>query len=252
MPFNNKSAPAAQVDITPGSALDSTRSQVITSLRAISVRGDRLWAEDAPGMDVSTLLQAGASYHLHAIYRATDGAVSGLMSGSALNPILPLGWTHFRRLHGLCTDASGYILTGRYVNDWFSYDVPQVPFYRDYLGVITPITGFSMQYASLIDMVVPKGVKVISRALHISYHDTGVQGWLFTKDPDTGGTQTMVNDPLYGKLFRFPDVTHQGVLPGIEMEDWTDAMGRLQFMDSAGLGARLTLKQRGWRDLRAE
>jgi hypothetical protein len=138
----------------------------------------------APGNDVGMLDQgviaANAGYWTHLIFNPTTQASDILASLSADNPLLPAGFTKSARLPcGFMTDASSFIYPGIWYADG-SLELKQGP---------TVAANRSLQFASLLFLRVPIGVKLRAKCLVTVTNDVDAGNpafYFILRDPDLG------------------------------------------------------------------
>lgn len=77
----------------------------------------------AGGLDAAESLAASTWYYIYFIYNPTTGDVAALASLSANSPTLPSGYTYFRRMGALRTDATAnkYPLAGTQCDDIWGF-----------------------------------------------------------------------------------------------------------------------------------
>lgn len=95
---NNATDAVNDIDIAPGTCVDSTNTVSITLTASLTKRLDALWAagNNQGGLDTGTF--PTGTYHVFAIKNPTTGAVDALFSLSPTAPTLPTGYTAFRRI----------------------------------------------------------------------------------------------------------------------------------------------------------
>lgn len=119
---NNTTTPNTDIDFSGGvfNYSDGT-GQAVASALTKRLQSSGAWSAGAGGNLLTTGARANSStYHLYAIYNPTTG-VSDYMallgvSGTAPDPtsVLPSGYTKFKLICSILTDASGNIRTGKY------------------------------------------------------------------------------------------------------------------------------------------
>ena len=96
---NNAGAPAAKIDVAAGLAADSANAVMISAAAATI----NCAATGANGLDAGALA-ANSWYHAFAIARP-DGTAAFLASSSPAAPLLPAGYSAFRRIGSFRTRA---------------------------------------------------------------------------------------------------------------------------------------------------
>lgn len=147
---NNAADPDNDIDIAPGEAADSTGTHLLRLTSTLTKRLDATWAEGdgEGGLDTGSKA-ADTTYHVHLIRKDADGTVDALFSASADSPVLPSGWSAFRRIFSVLTDADGDIRAFTQVGDrvvWREWT-------QDAAASFTNV-------ASLVTVTVPQGISV--------------------------------------------------------------------------------------------
>lgn len=115
------------IDIAAGECRDSTHTANIVLASSMTKQLDASWASGnfAGGLDGGEV-QADTWYHVFVIKNPTSAAVDVLFSTSATAPTLPNGYTKFRRLGSVRTDASANILAFKQYGNKFIWVDPPV------------------------------------------------------------------------------------------------------------------------------
>lgn len=105
----NGTTPYTDLDITQGMGQSSTNTQVIRTSTTFTKRMSTAWAAGTGNgaLDTGTFA-ASTTYYLFVIAK-TDGTTDFLASTSSTNPLLPTGYTVFRRVGIFTTDGSTHI-----------------------------------------------------------------------------------------------------------------------------------------------
>lgn len=109
---NNVSAPNTTVDVGAGSARNSLNTldiNLAATLRGI-LQASGAWAAGDNQNKLDTGAKAiNSTYHVFVIRKTSDGTGDILFSLSATAPTVPSGYSGFRRISRIATDASGNI-----------------------------------------------------------------------------------------------------------------------------------------------
>jgi hypothetical protein len=225
---NNPTYPDTKVDVGPGTIPDTTGAYDLTLASGVTADLGDTWANGG-NLDQGSLA-ANSSYHIHLISKDSDGSIGVLASASAVNPIIPAGYTARRRLGAVVTDGSGNIRPFRQAGRWFHYNGDPV---QD-VGVSGAEANGS---ATLRTMSVPTGIKVWAQ-LSLSFFGTSAGGYLIVRDPDLGVPAVAGSN---GDYFRKTDSN------ATDGYCWTNTAGQVYTADT---GSSPTLKAwtRGWYD----
>ena len=139
----------------------------------------------ASALDGGTTLAINAGYHVFVTKNPTTGDVKPLWSLSAVNPMMPPGYTQRRIIGGFLTDASGNIRKGLWRGDGsfdLSIGLPWI------MSLNVSETPYGNPFG-LYTLPVPQGLKIKARVTVVAW-DTGDAGspgfYVILKDPDTG------------------------------------------------------------------
>lgn len=127
---NAPAAPTTKITISAGLTRDSTNTAGMTRATPITKDLTAAWAsgDGAGGRDTGALA-AGQTWHVHLILNPTSGVVDALFSQSPTAPVLPAGFTKFRRLGAVLTDvAATTIQLFEQVGDFFRLKTRSVDF----------------------------------------------------------------------------------------------------------------------------
>lgn len=115
------------IDIAAGECRDSTHTANIVLASSMTKQLDASWAagDFKGGLDGGEV-QADTWYHVFVIKNPTSAAVDVLFSTSATAPTLPNGYTKFRRIGSVRTDASANILAFKQYGNKFIWVDPPV------------------------------------------------------------------------------------------------------------------------------
>jgi len=123
--INSVTDPNSHIVITVGSAATSDNAELVQLTSPLSKSLNATWVagDDNGGLDTG-VKQVKKGYHVFAILNPTTKVTDGLYSLSAANPVLPSGYTKFRRLGTVLTDGSGNIVLFHQIGCWFYLRVP--------------------------------------------------------------------------------------------------------------------------------
>ena len=122
------------IDVAAGSATDSTNTYSIPLASAFSkaIQGSGSWTAGTANNGLDTGARAASTwYHVYLIRKDADGTGDVLFSTSVSSPSLPAGYSTFRRVGSVRTNASTNIIAFTQTGDEFiwstaSYDVQGV------------------------------------------------------------------------------------------------------------------------------
>ena len=120
---NNATTPNTDIDISAGTCQSSANTQAIIITGTLTKRASTAWsAGTGNGMLDTGSIATSTWYHIFAIAKA-NGTSDILASTSSANPLLPTGYTVFRRIGSIKTDSSGHIILFSQKGDYFMYNV---------------------------------------------------------------------------------------------------------------------------------
>src|SRR4029077_556597 len=170
---NNPVDQVNDIDIQDGECRDSTNTVDMVLPFGMTKRIDLPWAAgtDQGGLDATGTL-ANLSYHIFVIKNVNTTQVDCLFSPSATAPILPTGFTHFRRIASLMR-RSGVLMRFLQEGDYF-YKPAEVD-----TGVGDTIPGTASTIKTL--QTIPIGIRGHAICSEMAF---------FNNDPAGGGTVT--------------------------------------------------------------
>jgi hypothetical protein len=124
---NDATTPNSIVNISAGSALDSTGTFQVVTTTSLAVSN---LISGLGGLDTGTVA-ASKLYALHVVFDpVTLQPTGGMLSLSATAPVLPFGYNSFSLVGYVATDSSSHFLLGYWNNNnsgtrTFFYDSPQ-------------------------------------------------------------------------------------------------------------------------------
>jgi hypothetical protein len=143
---------SATFSVAAGVAADSSNADMMTLLASLS-KTTAAWAAGNAGALDTGAIAASTWYHAHVIKNPASQIVDALLSLSATAPALPSGYTEFRRIGGMKTNAS---------SQW----TPFTQFGDDFIW-ITTVADYAYQAPGALPQTltvsVPIGVVVLWR-----------------------------------------------------------------------------------------
>ncbi|UZS00943.1 tail fiber assembly protein U' [Pseudomonas phage vB_PsaM_M1] len=124
---NNVAAPNTTVDVSAGSARNSTNTVDITLVSTLSgiLQASGVWTAGNNQNKLDTGARANSTwYHVFAIRKTSDGSGDILFSTSATTPTMPSGYAGFRRIGAVRTDGSGNIIGFINSGNIFTFQTP--------------------------------------------------------------------------------------------------------------------------------
>lgn len=167
---NNVTSPNTTIDVGAGQAKNSTNvySIVLSGTLSGILQASGAWAAGNNRNKLDTGAKAiNTWYHVFAIRKTSDGTGDILFSLSAGAPTMPLGYSGFRRISSIRTDASGSIIPFFNVGRRFTWLTP-----------IMDLTA-SVATAALFTLSVPTGVPVMAR-FWVAVYGAGDSGVVYT------------------------------------------------------------------------
>jgi hypothetical protein len=236
-PSNSLADSQNDITVSAGRARDSTKTYDIILPTGMTKRSDAVWSigDNGGGLDTGTKV-TGASYHIFLIRRTSDGLADILFSASPTNPVLPTGWSAFRRIHSFRTGsaAGAPIAPGKYFGGWF-----------EFTNKFQIYSSTSVAALTLYNFSVPVGIKVRAKNLYAFFATDSGAGYVHVNDPDIGAYDT--SNAAYARAFQ-----GGGASVIFVSEDWTNTAGQLYLYSAAGANAKATVYQQGWFDPRDE
>lgn len=149
---NAAGAPATHINVAAGNCRDGTNVVNIRLIAPLTKRIDQLWAAGTGnGMRDTGAIAASQTWHIFMIFNPATNAVDVLASQSATAPVLPVGFTYFRRIWSIMLDAASVIRQYVQFGDWCRLTQRSA----DYAG---QANGAGVPY--LRKVTVPNGIKV--------------------------------------------------------------------------------------------
>lgn len=175
---NAAGALTTHLNVAVGSCRDSTNAINMTLAVAVTKRLDQLWAAGTGnGMRDTGATAAGQTWHIFIIFNPTTSTTDILASQSATAPVLPAGYTFFRRIWAIMLDAAAAIRQYVQTGDHCELKVRSA----DYAGQANGGGPF------LRKITVPNGIKVLA---YFTFQSSGFNGdgvfFSGIYDPDLG------------------------------------------------------------------
>lgn len=228
------------VTITAGRQLDSSGSVDIVIPNPLP-KSLLAWQVGAGGgRDTGAAALASTGVHVFAIRNPATGASDALFSTSPVNPVLPAGFTQFRRLGAITLDAAGNFRNFRQHGRKFK--------------LVNAVTDFSNQANGggpfLRKISVPQGRKMIAS---IFFHSTGNTDSTYHSglyDPDMGLPPPFGTPQQFAQIVRRPLMITGGVLNSYERMMTTvdtDSNAQIYTWTNDG-GDLIVIRVLGWED----
>lgn len=117
---NNGTDAVNDIDIQPGSAVDSAGVVSMVLATLLTKRKDAAWAVGSGngGMDTGSAPASG-TLHIFLIRRPDTGVVDALFSANPTSPTLPANYTQSRRIGSLIISGSAFLIFTQYGDDFF-------------------------------------------------------------------------------------------------------------------------------------
>ncbi len=191
------SVPTKRIVVSPGTCRSQDDTADINLAAAMMKRLDQVWAAGSGngGLDQGALV-ANVWYHCFVILNPTTGTVDIIFSGSITNPLLPSGFTVFRRIWSILTNGSADIMPYSQSDDWCAWAVQLNSFSSGNLGASPTV----------ITMATPLGIKVEAQFLLLVVSGAGRVGVM---DPDTGDPAAGLFWPVATKISA-QDLSYRG------------------------------------------
>jgi hypothetical protein len=162
---------SATFGVSAGVAVNSNQTDFMKLTAALS-KTTSAWAVGNAGSLDTGAIANNTWYHGHLIKNPTNGVVDALVSLSVTAPALPSGYTLFRRIGSMKTNASGQWQAFIQLGDEFLWSTPTLD-----LSSVNLTTS-----ASLLTLNVPSGIQV--SAILSGYITSSSVGQAYFSSPD--------------------------------------------------------------------
>lgn len=231
---NNASDASHDIDIAAGVARDKTSTVDIVLSSGLTKRLDAAWAAGPGNGGIDTgSMAANTTYHVFVIRKPSPLAVDVLFSASPTSPVLPSGYTQFRRLGSVVSGASNTILPFYQAGNYFAWKI-----YTDTFLINAAANGS----VTLRSLLVPTGIKVLARfRFYASNVSPTTPSWVYFRDPDVEVPPAI---GTYGEFLRSGDM-------GQMIDRWTNTLGQIYTYDNGTLPL-ISISPMGYWDFRDE
>lgn len=234
------------VNIAVGDARDSTNAANITLVAPTTKRLDQPWvAGSGNGGRDSGGVGPNQTWHTFVIMNPITGAVDGLFSQSANAPVLPPGYTLFRRVGSILTDGASLIRQFVQHGDFFEL----VPRSSDYAAQANGGGPF------LRKITVPNGIRVKAQLYFQSTGTADANPYLSGIFDPAEGVPTPFGGPTqWAQIRRLTRYTYPGAWISYETvvcEQWTDTAQNIYTYSSDPLDS-IAIGVLGWTDQRGQ
>jgi hypothetical protein len=232
---------SASFAVAPGVAADGTNVDMLTLTAALS-KTTAAWSAGAGGALDTGAIAASTWYHVHLIKNITTQIVDVLISLSPIAPTLPSGYTEFRRLGAMKTDASSNWTLFYQWGDLFEWGTVV----SDLANLINPGT-----VAVLRTLSVPTGIIVVAIFSFMLNAGAGgpdaPQGVMVT-DPATADVAPSVTSLFTLGMYTGAS-TQLSLSSRLEVRTNVNGQVRTRLQNSAS-GTSIGIATVGWRDTR--
>jgi hypothetical protein len=173
---NNAAAPAADIDIAPGSAraAGNDASLLLNAALTKRLQSAGSWSAGNAGSGLFAGVRAASTwYHVFLIRRDSDGAIDAGFDTSLDAANRPAGYGAYRRIGSVRTDANGTILGFINVGAVFRWKVPTIDISVTSIASSTPYV-----------IKVPTGVQVLAK---VGIQGSGGDYPYYASEVDVGG-----------------------------------------------------------------
>lgn len=232
---NDTGSPNTHITVAVGKCRDRDDSVDLNLGSPLTKNLGAAWSAGDGGGALDTGAKANSTaYHWFLIYNPTSLAYDILASASLSNPVLPTGFTKYRRLGAVITNASGNIRAFLQKKNYFSFKPA---------GRLLDISAASNASPSAFirQVGVPTGKKFHTHFYFLATGSASASQWDAVLDPDDGiPTNNQATD--YGQIDRNSSNRRNGTL-----WQWTDS-NRQVYTISNDASAVITLMVLGWND----
>lgn len=223
--FNN-------IDISPGSCMNSSNIYTMTISALLTKKLDAAWAAgNFAGGLFSGSKTASTWYHVFLIRKTSDGSIDAGFDTSVIAANIPSGYSAYRRLGSIRTDATNLIQQFTQNGNWFIWK-----------NAVGDVTAASPGTAAVVrTLTVPINIKVM--AYLNSRSDIASTVYLSSLDAvdETPGATTPIG--TFG--------SSAGIIIDGAFLVWTNTSAQIRSRTDAG-GTTLRIATLGWIDLRGQ
>lgn len=238
---NNATDANYDIDIAVGEATDSTDAYVMKLTSAMTKQLDATWAAGTnQGGLFSGTIAATTWYHVFLIRKDSDGSIDAGFDTSVSAANIPTGYTAYRRIGSVYTDATPYIIAFHQYGDEFWWDSTQ----QDYTASSVAATAFAQAFS------VPSGVNVLGHFAAVGKSST-TSGVFYSLLP---GNTTETTTSSYNQVVANTDTNSGNGRDNVGNVDLvTDTSSQIYIVASGVNGSHtLWVGTRGWKDPRGK
>lgn len=233
---NNVADATNDIDIAAGECVDSTGVVLMKTIAAQTKRLDAAWAAGSGNGGLDTGSIANTTYHVFRIIKDSDGSVDHIFSTTAAGPLMPSGYTYFRRI-GSVVRVSGAITLFDQHGDDFTLRTSV----NDY-NQGTPGTGpITITLASLPTGIVVEANIIVS----VGGQSGSINGARMSALTSTDEAPGQSNCQVY--FSNVANGVQSGQVSGVFTNTAAQIRGRIV---SSATGAQLVVRSQGWTDTR--
>lgn len=230
---NNVTDANNDIDITAGSAKDSTGALTIILASGITKRLDAAWAVGSGNGGLDTGSKASASfYHMWLIMRSDTGVEDVLFSLSATAPTMPANYDYKRRIGCVVTNGSSNIFAFTQIGDRFIYAAPSA----------NAVNASVTTSPANLTLSVPTGINV-EAIFRVLFTSATAQNFFLVQEMSETSAAANATD---GNVSLSVEVASQ--FAAGEFRAMTDTSGRVRVSSTANGNYWLLVK--GWIDRR--
>jgi len=240
--LSNDTDTAHDINITNGSAIDSTNTSSLTLTSEITKQLDATFAvgDDAGGLFSGTIA-ASTTYHVFIIEKDSDSSIDIGFDTSVIAANIPVGFTKFRRIGSIITDASANIINFVQLGDDFLLKSP----------ILDVDTGSQSTTAILYVLSVPEDIKVEAR-MNIFANDATVDVTLYVSSPDVNDEIASVTAAPLGSITTDTDGASSAGKNSHLIFVRTNTLGQIRIRANVSTMDQTKIATLGWKDIRGK